>query len=74
LNTGIGTKASPFLEKEGAPLAMKAGFRRAQLLPKRLAADCRIVTNFNEPPADDRGHRRLTEIPVEPAKADEKSD
>jgi hypothetical protein len=23
------------------------------------------VTNFNEPPADDRGHQRLAEIPVE---------
>jgi hypothetical protein len=49
LNTGIGTKASPFLEKEGAPRAIKAGFRRAQLLPKRLAAGCEFVTNFNEP-------------------------
>jgi hypothetical protein len=48
LNTGIGTKASPFLEKEGAPRAIKAGFRPAQLLPERLAAGCQFVTNFNE--------------------------
>jgi hypothetical protein len=41
-------KPLPFLEKEGAPPAIKAGFRRAQLLPERLAAGCQFVTNFNE--------------------------
>jgi len=50
LNTGIGAQASPFLEKEGAPRAISAGFRRAQLLPEGLAASCQFVTNFNESP------------------------
>src|SRR6476661_7925739 len=43
-------KPLPFLEKEGAPPAIKARFRRAQLLPERLAAGCQFVTNFNESP------------------------
>jgi hypothetical protein len=41
-------KPLPFLEREGAPPAIKGGFRRAQLLPERLAAGCQFVTNFNE--------------------------
>jgi hypothetical protein len=39
----------PFLEKEGALRAIKAGFNRARLLPKRLAAGCQFAANFNEP-------------------------
>jgi hypothetical protein len=39
-----------FLEKEGVPHAIKAGFRPAQLLPEGLAAGCEFVTNLNEWP------------------------
>jgi hypothetical protein len=38
----------PFLEKEGALRAIKAGFNRARLLPERLAAGCQFAANFNE--------------------------
>jgi hypothetical protein len=48
LNTGIGTQASPIIEKEGALRAIKAGFSRARLLLERLAAGCQFVANFNE--------------------------
>jgi hypothetical protein len=41
-------KPLPFWKKEGAPRAIKAGYRRALLLPERLAEDCQFVTNFNE--------------------------
>jgi hypothetical protein len=69
---GIGTQASPFLEKGGCTTRHKAGFRRAQLLPKRLAAGCEFVTNFSEPT------RMTADVGVFleflSAKADEKSE
>jgi hypothetical protein len=34
--------------KKGAPLAIKARFKGAQLLPEQLAAGCEFMTNFNE--------------------------
>ena len=53
---------------------MKGGFRPAQLLPKRLAAGCQFVTNFNEPPRMTMDIGVAREMPVGLAKAYEKSD
>jgi hypothetical protein len=38
----------PLLEQEDAPLAIKARFKAAQLLPERLAGRCQFMTNFSE--------------------------
>jgi hypothetical protein len=58
------------LKREGAQRAIKAGFRRAQLLPKRLAAGCQFVTNFNEPPRTTVSVGVAREFVSNPAKAD----
>ena len=36
------------LAREDGSLAIKAGFKRAQLLPERLAAGIQFAENFNE--------------------------